>query len=158
MSERAGDHLSFVTEFKLGKSYRDLGFFSGDRRDQFDLMSGSLLMVLITSVGGVGQHLFGCKPHFFSSLDGGDQSLGVMMVRGFNINMSDQSKCRGLIPGAVGFSHLNLVALSHVAIIGSIRFGRVLQGVRVNFQVGLDGVFFSIILFIADDVLIFEQA
>ena len=90
VSERAGDHLSFVTEFKLGKSYRDLGFFSGDRRDQYDLMSGSLLMVLITSVSGVGQHLFGCKPHFFSSLDGGDQSLGVMMVRGFNINMSDQ--------------------------------------------------------------------
>ena len=64
VSERTGDHFSFVTEVELGEPYRDLGFFPGDRRDQFDFMSGSLLMVLITSVSGVGQHLFGCKPHF----------------------------------------------------------------------------------------------
>ena len=124
VSERTGDHFSFVTEVELGEPYRDLGFFPGDRRDQFDFMSGSLLMVLITSVSGVGQHLFGCKPHFFSSLDGRDQSLGVMMVRRFNVNMSDQGKCRGLILGAVGFGDLNLVALPLVAIIGRIRVGK----------------------------------
>jgi isoquinoline 1-oxidoreductase beta subunit len=32
-----------------------------------------------------------------------------------------------------------------------------LQGVRGNFPVGLDGDFFAIILFIADDALLFER-
>ena len=101
-----------------------LGSFPGTGADQFDFMSGSLLMVLIASVSGVGQHLFGCKLHFFSSLDGRDQSLGVMMVRRFNVNMSDQGMCRGLIFGSAGFGDLNPVVLLLVAIIGHIQVGK----------------------------------
>ena len=64
VSERTGDHFSFVTEVELGEPYRDLGFFPGNRLDQFDFMSGSLLMVLIASVSDGGQHLLGANPIF----------------------------------------------------------------------------------------------
>ena len=77
-----------LTEFKLGKSYRDLGFFSRTARSvQLDVQQLA-----------DGSHHFHKRrrPAFvwvqtlFLVLSMAGTGLQVMMVRGFNINMSDQ--------------------------------------------------------------------
>ena len=113
--------ISFIINHNLHQPETDTGQFKHIFFCQrFSLIKGFLgfLMVLIASVERISQYLFRTKTPFMCRFQGGNQSMDIAFVSGFDFNMGDQVQgslaLLFILRITVGFHHLNLVSLALV--------------------------------------------